>query len=237
MTRLLSGPQRLPIYPPIRRAEHASRGSTRPIPHDEIEISASRLRERQMPTRRATSSPATRRTVAGSPTTTSSSVARDIPDVEPLTRPVTRAVLVEAEHDGSSLEALAAEHVAIEDVVVPVGAPIALLVMEVRPFHLHGVAVTGDQQCDVARLPSCVAQRIDGVIRCFESVLLGRRDGAHARPVASVGVHPARRQRPEGLVDLLGVMEGRGRTALRGPPSTYSSGQLQPLVLPQPSQT
>ena len=32
-----------------------------------------------MPSRRATSSPATRRTVSGSPTTTSSSVARDIP--------------------------------------------------------------------------------------------------------------------------------------------------------------
>ena len=78
------------------------------------------------PSLRATSSPATRRMVSGSPPrparrSLGTSPRRAAPGHGHA------SVLVEAEHDRAALEALATEDVAVEGVVVPVGAPVALL--------------------------------------------------------------------------------------------------------------
>src|SRR4051794_32169496 len=129
-------------------------------------------------------------------------------DVEPLPRPVTAAVLVHTEHDSGSLEALAAEDVAVEDVVVvEERPPVAVLVVEVRALELDRVPVPRGEQADAARLPSAVQQRVDLVVGDLERVLGGGGYEADGRPVAAPGVHATRSERPERLVDLLGVAQ------------------------------
>ena len=79
-------------------------------------------------------------------------MARDIPDVEPLTRPVGDLRLVDAQDDSPSLEPLAPEHVAVEDVVVfPEAAPVLALIRVAGEPDLLGVPAPGRDQRDVAR--------------------------------------------------------------------------------------
>ena len=107
------------------------------------------------------------------------------PDVQPLPCAVACAVLVEAQHDGPSLEALAAEDVPVEDVVIPVRAPVALLVVEGRALHLDRVAVASGEEGDVAWLPALVQQPVHLVVGCADRVVQGGLHEADGRSVAT----------------------------------------------------
>jgi hypothetical protein len=99
----------------------------------------------------------------------------------------------------------------------------------------------------VLGLPTTFQQTVDRFVGRLDRVLGRGGDEAHIRTVATTGVHPRRRQRSERLVHLLGVAEGSDIEAVccgegvgRPPQASHSLsqiGQLQPLVLPQPSQT
>ncbi|MGI8522978.1 MAG: DUF3427 domain-containing protein [Nocardioides sp.] len=74
--------------------------------------------------------------------------------------------------DVQPLEPLAAEHVAVEDVLsLPEAAPVADLSVPFGLRRLFGVAVAGGEEGDVARLPAVIEERLDRVVRCVERVL------------------------------------------------------------------
>ena len=127
-------------------------------------------------------------------------------DVELLPRPVARLRLVDAEHDRRPLEALAAEDVAVEDLVVPVRPPVAELAVVVGPLDLHRVPRPGGEQRDAAGVPADVEQQVDRVVGTADGIPVGREE-RDVRALATPRRHPGRRQRPERLVDLAGVAE------------------------------
>ena len=150
-----------------------------------------------------------RGSTSGGPTTTSLSGCPRQTDVQPLTRPLARHPLVDAEHDDSALETLAAEHVPVEDtVLVPEGAPVAVLPLRLLQRHLLLVPRARRQQCDVLGPPALLQQRVDLVVGDVEGVLGRRLDEGHLGPVATAGVHPHRRQRRECRQDLARVAQG-----------------------------
>lgn len=85
------------------------------------------------------------------------------PDVQPLPRAIAVAGLVDAQHDGRPLEALAAEDVAVEDVLaLPEAPPVPDLAVPLGLRLLLGVAVTGGEQRDVSGIPPLVEQPLRG---------------------------------------------------------------------------
>lgn len=87
------------------------------------------------------------------------------PDVQQLSGAVPVAGLVDAEHDRGALEALAAEDVAVEDVLpLPEAAPVAHLTVVLGLRLLLGVAMAGREPSDAARLPTLVEQGTHVVI-------------------------------------------------------------------------
>ena len=182
--------------PPVRRPPLMMRTG-----HEELRVAG-----HQMPSLDATAWPPISRIVAGSPTTTSRSVARDIPTYSRSRERSRTFGLVDAQHDGAPFETLAAEHVAVEDVVVvPAGLPVLLLRVERRALELHRVAVAGGEQRDVLgpQPSSSSASTSSSAASMASSAEDG--DEAHVRTVTSARVHPGRRERTERLVDLLGV--------------------------------
>ena len=162
--------------------------------HEELRVAG-----HQMPSLDATAWPPISRIVAGSPTTTSRSVARDIPTYSrSRARSLTRR-LVEAQHDGAPLETLAAQHVTVEDVVA---VPEGLASTPSWPWTSVRSSCTGWRWPVVSSamllgLPALVEQRVDLVVGRVERVLGRRGDEADRRAVASAGVHPAGRERTE----------------------------------------
>jgi hypothetical protein len=175
----------------------------------------------------------------GSPTTTRRSVARDIP-----TYSLSRELSLTSDsltHNTTTRRSspLAAEDVPVEDVgVVPPGLPILLLRVERRPFELDRVAVTrGEERSGFHPAPSSSS------ITSSAAPIASSAEDATNR---TAGPSPPREYIRDGargpnaswicLVFRRCCGEGAGR-----PPQASHSpseiGQLQPLVLPQPSQT
>src|SRR4051812_41840391 len=84
-------------------------------------------------------------------------------DVKPLSGATTFACLVHAQDDGRSLEALAAQDVAVEGVLAVPEAPASSRYLPV-PLGLRlllGVAMAGGEEGDVARVPPLLEQLLD----------------------------------------------------------------------------
>src|SRR3546814_5729548 len=83
------------------------------------------------------------------------------PDVQPLARAIPGLVLVDAEHHHATLEPLAAQDMAVEDVVgVPPGLPVAVLGVVGGPLDLDRVPLAGGQQRDVLGAPVLLEQSL-----------------------------------------------------------------------------
>ena len=116
--------------------------------------------------------------------------------------------LVDAQHHGTALEALAPEHVAVEHLaLVPERLPVAVLVVEVGALHLDRVPVPGREQGDVLGLPARVEQCVHRVVGCVERIGRAARHEPNSRAVAATGVHAGGGERTERLVDLARVPE------------------------------
>src|SRR4051812_38234155 len=159
------------------------------------------------------------------------------PDVQPLSEPLHRLALVEREDDRGSFESLEAEDVTVEDLVrVPERVPVRVLT-DLLSRLLLWMPAAGGEQGKVLGSPPLVQEYVDLVL-CGPQRLAGLAlDEPDLRSVDLAETHPDRGQRGEAARDLAGVAEGRGRTASSAVRPRQVHDQLQPLVLPPPSQT